>query len=67
LNELYNGKRFDDGWTLSKQYKRGDINNWVLRVAYPQNPPPGYMERAMELVDEAKSMGIGLYFHPIDG
>ncbi|MEV6597095.1 ricin-type beta-trefoil lectin domain protein [Actinoplanes sp. NPDC051346] len=67
LNDLHNGKRFDDGWTLSKQYKRGDIDNWVLRVAYPKNPPPGYMERAMELVDEAKAMGIKLYYHPIDG
>ncbi|GAA3343972.1 hypothetical protein GCM10020358_45280 [Amorphoplanes nipponensis] len=67
LNELNNGKRFDDGWTLSKQYKRGDIDNWVLRVAYPKNPPPGYMERAMELVDDADAMGIKLYFHPIDG
>jgi hypothetical protein len=67
LNDLYNGKRFDDGWTLSKQYKRGDIDNWVLRVAYPQNPPPGYIERAIELCDEAKAMGIDLYFHPIDG
>lgn len=67
VNDLYNGKRYDDGWALSKQYKRGDIDNWVLRVAYPQNPPPGYMERAMELVEEAKAKGIDLYFHPIDG
>jgi hypothetical protein len=67
LKTLNNGRLVDDGWTLSKQYKRGDIDNWVLRVAYPANPPPGYIEKAMELVEEAKGMNIQLYLHPIDG
>ncbi|MEU4157784.1 polymorphic toxin-type HINT domain-containing protein [Actinoplanes sp. NPDC026670] len=67
LKTLNNGRLVDDGWTLSKQYKRGDISNWVLRVAYPQNPPPGYVEKALELVEEAKGMNIQLYLHPIDG
>ncbi|WP_438872788.1 polymorphic toxin-type HINT domain-containing protein [Paractinoplanes deccanensis] len=67
INKLDEGKRVDDGWTLSPQYKRGDIDNWVLRVAYPKDPPPGYMDRVLELVPYAEEKGIKLFLHPIDG
>jgi hypothetical protein len=67
LKDLYNGKRFDDGWYRADDVRRADIDNWVLRIAYPKDPPPGYMEKLMGVVNEAEPMGIKVFLHPIDG
>jgi hypothetical protein len=67
LKELYNGKRFDDGWYMADDVRRADIDNWVLRIGYPKDPPAGYMEKMTAVVNDAEPMGIKVFLHPIDG
>jgi Ricin-type beta-trefoil lectin domain/Pretoxin HINT domain len=72
VDELTHFRDVPDNWYNAKDpdiHPPTDVdpNNWVLRLAYPENPSPEILQKYLNVVAYGKTKGIKVILHPIRG